>query len=191
MIGTVGIVRALLVTSLIAIVFSYVQVIQVETILAIMNFIEPEVVPIVTTFANIKTINGDPINIYVYAILAIAVIVLFLCLLTNGLLILGAVRKCRYLLIPFLVLEPVMIIISCISLGLAEYKVSNTGYALIITRSIIVMAFSTYFIVIVGSYFQEISEEVRHPNKNYKMAHIVYQRAANPNRKTKNECNLM
>lgn len=27
-----------------------------------MNFIEPEVVPIVTTFANIKTINGDPIN---------------------------------------------------------------------------------------------------------------------------------
>ena len=62
-------------------------------------------------------------------IFAIAMVILAIYVLFNGLLILGAVKKCRHLLIPYLCFETLMTIIACCSLKFSNYGGSESDFA--------------------------------------------------------------
>jgi len=180
-IGSVGIGRTLVGIIVLSLMFAFIKSISVELMQKIIYHIEPEVLVMISSFEDDTGIIEGLVNLYMDLIFAIAMVILAIYVLFNGLLILGAVKKCRHLLIPYLCFETLMTIIACCSLKFSNYGGSESDFAGSIILNLMEIALSIYCILAVFSHFQEMRDGTDHQNRNYAMGEIGYQPAENTN----------
>jgi len=173
-IGCIGIFRAVFMILGATVLFSLIKVINMDVILAILKKVEPEIPQLLSFTTENKDDIDAIIEVYVDVIFAVVLVFFFFSLIIYILLIVGAVKSCRYLFIPFVTFETAMVMSTIVGLGsMADPGTDlNSDLAETVIHNLIEIGLTIYCIVAVCSHFQEIREVAGNKNRNYALAEI-------------------